>query len=105
MFSKKTVLILAGILLITVNLILLAVLSLVLLLGAMIWGIQTGNRTALWLAYSGFAVEIFTLYIKTFGDLLNTSFFFLVAAILVSGLAWLAYRLHHRNTQAPGVAA
>lgn len=87
------------------NLILLAVLTLALLLGAMIWGIQTGNRAALWLAYAGFAVEIFTLYIKTFGDLLNTSLFFLVAAIIVSGLAWLAYRLHHRNSQAPGAAS
>ena len=80
------------------NLVLLAVLTLALLLGAMIWGIHTDNRTALWLAYAGFAVEIFTLYLKTFGDLLNTSLFFLVAAIIVSGLAWLAYRLHQRKS-------
>lgn len=85
------------------NLVLLAVLTLALLLGAMIWGIHTGNRAALWLAYTGFAIEIFTLYIKTFGDLLNTSLFFLVAAIIVSGLAWLAYRLHNRKDLAMGI--
>lgn len=87
------------------NLVLLAVLTLALLLGAMIWGIHTGNRAALWLAYAGFAVEIFTLYIKTFGDLLNTSLFFLVAAIIVSGLAWLAYRLHSRKDLSMGAAS
>lgn len=87
------------------TLILLAVLSLGLLLGAMVWGIHTGNRATLWLAYAGFAVEIFALYIKTFGDLLNTSLFFLLAAIIVSGLAWLAYRLHNRKDLAMGAAA
>ena len=48
-------------------------------------------------AYTGFAIEIFTLYVRTFGTLLNTSLFFLVAALLVSGLAWVAYRLHQRK--------
>ena len=66
----------------------LAILALAMLLGAMLWAINTDNRGALWLAYTGFAIEIFTLYVRTFGTLLNTSLFFLIAALLVSGLAW-----------------
>lgn len=84
-------------------LIVLAVLSLGLLLAAMAWGIQHGNAGALWLSYAGFAVEIFGLYAKTLGDLLNTSLFFLVAALIVTGLAWFAYRLHNRNVQPLGI--
>ena len=51
-------------------------------------------------AYAGFALEIFMLYVTTLGTLLNTSLFFLVAAIIVSALAWAAYRLHQRKTSA-----
>jgi uncharacterized membrane protein len=80
------------------RLVLLAIVTLVLLLGAMQWALKTDNRAALWLAYAGFAVEVFTLYLKTFGTLLNTSLFFLIAAIIVSALAWAAYRLHQRGT-------
>ncbi|MDX2202553.1 MAG: DUF2157 domain-containing protein [Hyphomicrobiaceae bacterium] len=83
-------------------LLLLAVLTLGLLLAAMAWGIHTDNSGAMWIAYAGFAAEIFTLYVKTFGTLLNTSLFFLVAAIIVSGLAWLALRLHRRAQPAVG---
>ena len=79
------------------RLVLLAILALVMLLGAMLWAVKSDNRGALWLAYTGFAIEIFTLYVRTFGTLLNTSLFFLVAALLVSGLAWAAYRLHQRK--------
>lgn len=75
----------------------LSVVSLALLLAAMAWGIQHDNAGALWLAYSGFAVEIFALYGKTLGSLLNTSLFFLVAALIVTGLAWFAWRLHNRQ--------
>ena len=81
------------------RLLLLAILSLVLLLGAMVWALNGDNRPALWLAYTAFALEIFTLYVRTFGSLLNTSLFFLVAALIVSALAWLAYRLHRSKPQ------
>jgi uncharacterized membrane protein len=81
----------------TPQLVLLAVLALALLLCAMLWALHSDNRTALWLAYGGFALEIFSLYIKTFGTLLNTSLFFLIAAAMVSALAWAAYRLHQRK--------
>lgn len=79
------------------QLVLLAVITLGGLLAAMTWSISTDNRAALWLAYAGFALEVFLLYVKTFGSLLNTSLFFLVSAVLVSLLAALAYRLHRRK--------
>jgi uncharacterized membrane protein len=83
----------------------LAGLTLVLLVGAMYWAIRTDNRGALWVAYVAFAAEVFWLYIRMLETLLNTSLFFLSAAVVVTGLAWLAYRLHHRQSPATGVAA
>ena len=77
---------------------LLAVITLAGLLAAMLWALATENRAALWLAYTGFALEIFMLYVKTFGTLLNTSLFFLVAAVIVSALAFAAFRLHQKKS-------
>ncbi|HWB44767.1 MAG TPA: DUF2157 domain-containing protein [Hyphomicrobiaceae bacterium] len=74
-----------------------AILALVLLIGAMAWALMSENRAALWLAYAAFALEIFSLYARMLGTLLNTSLFFLLAALLVSLLAWAAYRLHQRG--------
>jgi uncharacterized membrane protein len=74
--------------------VLLAVLALVLCVAAIFWGLKSENRGALWLGYIGFSFEILTLYAKTIGSLLNTSVFFLVAALIVSALAAMAYRLH-----------
>jgi uncharacterized membrane protein len=51
----------------------------------------------LWIGYAAFAIEIYALYWRTLGTLLDTSLFFLVAAILVSALAWVAYLLHQRK--------
>jgi uncharacterized membrane protein len=87
----------------TPQLVLLALLTLALLLGAMLWALHSDNRPALWLAYGAFALEVLSLYLKTFGTLLNTSLFFLIAAIMVSLLAWAAYSLHQRK--APTEAA
>lgn len=75
---------------------LLAVLALALLIASIFWGLQSGNRGALWLGYIGFSVEILAIYGKTIGTLLNTSLFFLVAGLIVSALAALAYRIHSR---------
>jgi hypothetical protein len=47
---------------------------------------------------TAFALETFALYVRSFGSLLNTSLFFLVAALIVSALAWLAYPLHRSKT-------
>jgi uncharacterized membrane protein len=79
------------------RLLLLAILTLAGLLAAMYWALHTGNRGALWIGYAAFAIEIYALYWRTLGTLLDTSLFFLVAAILVSALAWVAYLLHQRK--------
>jgi len=84
----------------TPQLVLLSFLTLVLLLAAMLWAVTSNNRGALWLAYGGFALEVFSLYVKTFGTLLNTSLFFFIAALMVSVLAWTAYQLHRRSPPA-----
>jgi uncharacterized membrane protein len=88
----------------TGRLLLLAIVTLIGLLATMYWALQTGNRGALWIGYGAFAAEIYALYWRTLGSLLDTSLFFLVAAILVSALAWVAYLLHQRKLP-KGVAA
>jgi uncharacterized membrane protein len=81
----------------------LAAVTLALLVAAMFWALHTDNRGALWIAYIAFAVEIFAIYVRMLGTLLNTSLFFLVAALIVSALAWAAYRLHqHQMAVASG---
>ena len=87
----------------TGRLLLLAVITLAGLLAAMSWALQTDNRGALWIAYTAFALEIYALYWRTLGSLLDTSLFFLVAAVLVSTLAWAAYLLHRRKLPAGAV--
>jgi uncharacterized membrane protein len=72
---------------------LLAVLALGLTVVTILRGLRSGNRGALWLGYIGFSAEILAVYTKTIGTLLNTSLFFLVAGLIVSALAALAYRL------------
>jgi uncharacterized membrane protein len=81
----------------TPQLVLLAGLTLIFLLGAMLWARLSDNREALWFAYGGFALEVFSLYVRTFGTLLDTSLFFLIAALMVTALAWAAYGLHRRS--------
>jgi uncharacterized membrane protein len=78
------------------ELIFLAVITLALLLGLVWLGLWSDNRAALWLGYIAFSIEIFSLYVKTVGSLLDTSLFFLIAALLVAALAGLAWRLHMR---------
>ena len=86
--------------------ILLAVLALALAIAAIAWGLHSDNRGALWLGYIAFSVEILSIYSKTVGTLLDTSLFFLVAGVIVAGLAALAYRIHARRTAlAEGVSA
>jgi uncharacterized membrane protein/uncharacterized membrane-anchored protein len=75
----------------------LAALTIALLIGAMFWALTSDNRGALWLGYIAFAVEIFAIYVRMLGTLLNTSLFFMIAALIVSALAWVAYRLHDRG--------
>ncbi|MGQ0671733.1 MAG: DUF2157 domain-containing protein [Hyphomicrobium sp.] len=81
-------------------LIVLAVITLALLVAAIWWGMKTGHRGALWLGYLGFSIEVLAIYAKKFGSLLDTSLFFLVAGVLVAGLAYMAYRLHDEAKEA-----
>ncbi|WP_295558021.1 DUF2157 domain-containing protein [uncultured Hyphomicrobium sp.] len=76
---------------------LLAVLALALLIAAIFWGFHAGNRGALWIGYAGFSIEILAIYVKTIGSLLNNALFFLVAGLIVSALAAIAYKLHARG--------
>jgi uncharacterized membrane protein len=79
------------------TLVALAALTLILLLAAISYALATGNRGVLWLGYIGFSLEILSVYWKTVGSILNTSLFFLVAALLVAGLAYMALRLAQRG--------
>ena len=81
----------------TAHLIFWAAMALALLLAAIVWGLRSGHRNVLWLGYIGFSIEILGLYFKTIGTLLGSSLFFLVAGLIVAGLAALAYRLHQRE--------
>ena len=67
--------------------------TLALLISAMVAGWRTHNTRVLWLAYTGFAIEIFALYIAKIGSLLGTSAFFFITGVLVIALAVLAYRM------------
>jgi uncharacterized membrane protein len=79
------------------TLVALATLTLVLLLGAISYALGTGNRGVLWIGYIAFSLEILSIYWKTGGSILNPSVFFLVAALIVAGLAYMALRLAQRR--------
>ena len=68
-----------------------------LLLAAISHGLSTQNRGALWLGYLGFSIEILALYWQTVGSILGTSLFFLIAALIVAALAFMALRLAQRG--------
>jgi len=79
------------------TLIALAALTLVFLLATISHGLSTQNRGALWLGYIGFSIEILALYANTIGSILGTSLFFLIAALIVAALAYVALRLAQRG--------
>jgi uncharacterized membrane protein len=70
------------------------IVTLAALIGALGWAWRTENRPALALAYTGFSIEIFALYLKKLGTLMNTSAFFFVTGLLVIALSAAAFRLH-----------
>ena len=79
------------------NLVLLAILTLALVIGALFYGWESGNRALTGFAYLGFSVELLGLYFKTLGTLLDTALFFFTAGVIVIGLAWLAWTLNRRQ--------
>lgn len=74
--------------------VMLAAMTITLIVLAIHQGLALGYRGAVWLGYTGFSIEIFTLYVQTVGSLLGSSLFFLVAGLIVIALAALAWRLH-----------
>ena len=80
----------------TSELTLYAAITLAGLLAAIGYGLSTNHRGAIWLGYIGFSIEVLALYSKTIGSILDTSLFFLVAGLIVAGLAFMAWRLAHR---------
>lgn len=77
----------------TASLILLAALTLMLLLGAIAYGVSQDRKAIVWLGYIGFSIEILALYVHTIGTILDTSLFFLIAGVIVALLAGFAWRL------------
>lgn len=83
----------------TPSLVLLAIVTLGLLLGAIVYGLRHGIRPAVWLGYVGFSVEILAIYFKTVGTLLGSSVFYLATGLIIIALAGLARRLHRVEDQ------
>jgi uncharacterized membrane protein len=75
-----------------------AVITLALLIGAIAHALSVQNTAALWLGYLAFSVEILAVYGVTVGTILGTSLFFLITAIIVAALAYAALRLARRST-------
>jgi uncharacterized membrane protein len=78
-----------------------AAFALALVLGSLWLGVLRAFPALTWLAYIGFSIEIVALYFRTVGTLLDTSLFFLSAGVLVCLLAFLAWRLHQRQSPDP----
>jgi uncharacterized membrane protein len=85
----------------TGRLLLLGGLTLLALVAVIFWAWRTDNKAALWIAYAAFSIEIFSLYLKKLGSLMNTSAFFLSAGLIVIGLAAVAVRLHRAQIPKP----
>lgn len=86
----------------TSELILLGAGTIALLIGAIYFGLSTGERSIAWLGYTGFSIEILAIYFRTVGTLLGSSLFFLVAGLIVMALAAFAWRLHRSPAEPHG---
>lgn len=74
-----------------------AVIALALIVGVLSWAVHNRLNKLQWIGFALFAVEIVAVYSDTLGSLLGASLFFLVASLILAGLAWLAVRLHARS--------
>lgn len=70
--------------------------TLALVVAGIIAAAMTDNRGLMWVSYIALSMELLGIYFKTFGTLLDTSLFFLIAGVLVTLLAFVAYRLLRR---------
>ncbi len=80
----------------------LAAAALVLVIGALFYGARSDHTGLTRIAYLLFSIEILGLYFKTLGTLLDTALFFLLAGVLVMGLAWIAWLLHRSRLAESG---
>lgn len=87
------------------TIVLLAALTLLAILGVIYFGVSRNDNVVLWLGYAGFSIELLALYFETLGTLLDTSLFFLIAGLIVSGLAYFAWRLHQVQNTGEGAGA
>jgi uncharacterized membrane protein len=74
----------------------LAAVTLTLSLAAVAWGVRTQDRWLMRAAFVAFAIEVVSLYARTLGTLMNTSFFFVGAGVGVIALALLAFWLNRK---------
>ena len=67
-----------------------------------IWAIQFGwqrdNRLVTVLGYVTFGVELLYIYFRTFGTLLDTALFYLVAGVLLVAMGFVFARLERRSS-------
>jgi uncharacterized membrane protein len=75
----------------------LALFTLILVLGTLYSGIHSDNRALTRFAYLLFCIELLALYFKTLGTLLDTALFFFIAGIIVIILATFAGYLNRRQ--------
>lgn len=79
--------------------------TLTLLIAGLVAAAMTDNRGLMWVAYIALSMELLGIYFKTFGTLLDTSLFFLIAGVLVIALAFVAYRVLRRPDVPPALEA
>jgi uncharacterized membrane protein len=87
------------------RLVVLAAVTLAVVVGVLAWSARHRLTRLQWTGFTLFAIEIVALYSETFGSLMGTSLFFLVASLILAGLAWLALRLHERGKRFGSEAA
>jgi uncharacterized membrane protein len=79
--------------------------TLTLLIGGLVAAAMTDNRGLMWVSYIALSMELLGIYFKTFGTLLDTSLFFLMAGVLVTALALVAYKVLRRPEASPALEA
>lgn len=85
------------------NLLAIAAFTLVMLVAAIAYGLWKGHRGPLWIGYVAFSIEILAVYWQTVGSILGTSLFFLIAGLIVAGLAGFAWRLARGRVDGRGL--
>jgi uncharacterized membrane protein len=67
------------------------------IIATLMWAFRTENRSALWIAYTIFSIEVFAIYLRQIGSRVSTAAFFLIAGLIIIALAAAAYRMHRAS--------